>query len=58
MGKAVTEKNRGGAAEEIGGYIEFEKNEGPMLHEEALALNNARNALAYLIRAKGIGFLQ
>lgn len=50
----MTGKNRGGAAEEIGGYIEFEKNDGPMLHEEALALNSARNALAYLIRAKGI----
>lgn len=39
---------------EIGGYIEFEKYNRPMLHEDAIALNCGRNCLAYLIRAKGI----
>ena len=39
---------------EIGGYIEFEKYSGKMLHEGAVALNYARNALLYLCRAKGI----
>ena len=39
---------------EIGGYLEFEHYSGVMLHEEALKLNSARNALAYLIKAKEI----
>lgn len=39
---------------EIGGYIEFEKNNRPMLHEDAITLNCGRNALAYLIRARKI----
>lgn len=39
---------------EIGGYIEFEKYNNIMLHEEALKLNCGRNALAYLIEAKSI----
>lgn len=39
---------------EIGGYIELEKFSGKMLHEDALALNCGRNALAYLIRARNI----
>lgn len=39
---------------EIGGYIEFEKNHMPMLHEGAVALNCGRNALWYLCRAKHI----
>lgn len=39
---------------EIGGYIEFEKYNNPMLHEEAVKLNCGRNALAYLIEAKDI----
>lgn len=39
---------------EIGGYLELEKYRMPMLHEEAIAINCGRNALAYLIRAKGI----
>lgn len=39
---------------EIGGYIELDKYNLPMLHEGALALNCGRNALAYLIRAKRI----
>lgn len=39
---------------EIGGYIELERFSLPMLHEGALALNCGRNALAYLIRARGI----
>lgn len=39
---------------EIGGYIELDKYTLPMLHENAIALNLARNCLAYLIEAKGI----
>ncbi|MBQ3559425.1 MAG: hypothetical protein IJA07_07945 [Agathobacter sp.] len=39
---------------EIGGYIEFEEYNMPMLHEGAIALNSGRNCLAYLIRAKNI----
>lgn len=39
---------------EIGGYIEFEKYNNPMLHDEAVKLNCGRNALAYLIEAKNI----
>ena len=39
---------------EIGGYIEFERYSGKMLHEGAVALNYARNALLYLCMAKGI----
>lgn len=39
---------------EIGGYIEFEHYQGKMLHEEAIALNCGRNALAYLIKARRI----
>lgn len=39
---------------EIGGYLEFEKYNRPMLHEDAIKLNCGRNALAYLIEAKGI----
>lgn len=39
---------------EIGGYIELERFSMSMLHEGALALNSGRNALAYLIRARGI----
>lgn len=39
---------------EIGGYIELEQFDLPMLHEEAIALNCGRNCLAYLIIAKKI----
>lgn len=39
---------------EIGGYIEFETYDFPILHEEAIPLNCGRNCLAYLIRAKKI----
>ncbi len=39
---------------EIGGYIELDTYRLPMLHEQALLLNCARSALAYLIRARGI----
>lgn len=42
---------------EIGGYFEFEKYRGQILHEEALALNCGRNALAYLIKARKINKL-
>lgn len=39
---------------EIGGYIEFERYHGAMLHEDGLKLNCARSCLAYLILAKHI----
>ena len=39
---------------EIGGYIEFEKYNRPMLHEKAIKLNCGRNALAYLLETKSI----
>lgn len=39
---------------EIGGYIEFPHFAGRVLHNEAIALNSARNCLAYLIEAKKI----
>ena len=39
---------------EIGGYIEFEKYNGNMLHEDGIKLNLGRNAFAYLVEAKGI----
>ncbi len=39
---------------EIGGYIELDRYTLPMLHEGAIALNCARNALAYLIKARKI----
>lgn len=37
---------------EIGGYIESYEHIGSFLHEEAIALNCGRNALAYLIEKK------
>jgi len=39
---------------EIGGYIELDTNRLPMLHENAIKLNCGRNALWYLIKARGI----
>lgn len=39
---------------EIGGYIELDTYNLPMLHDGAIALNCGRNALAYLIRARNI----
>ena len=39
---------------EIGGYIELDTYTLPMRHEDALALNCGRNALAYLIEARNI----
>ena len=39
---------------EIGGYIEFEHYNRPMLHGDAIALNSGRNCLVYLIRARKI----
>ncbi|MEE1244207.1 MAG: hypothetical protein UHM16_00835 [Acutalibacteraceae bacterium] len=39
---------------EIGGYIELDRYHLPLLHEDAIALNCGRNALAYLIEAKKI----
>ena len=39
---------------EIGGYIEFERYSGAMLHEGTVALNYARNALLYVCKVKNI----
>ena len=39
---------------EIGGYIELDTCRHTMLHEDAILLNCGRNALAYLLEAKGI----
>lgn len=39
---------------EIGGYIEIEHYRGEILHGEGILLNCGRNALRYLIRARGI----
>lgn len=39
---------------EIGGYMEMEHFNLPMLHERAIALNTGRNCLLYLIIAKNI----
>lgn len=39
---------------EIGGYIELETFNGPILHEKALALNCGRNCLAYLFKSRKI----
>lgn len=39
---------------EIGGYIELDKYTGKMLHENGIKLNCGRNALDYIIKAKGI----
>ena len=38
-----SEKN--GSMKEIGGYIEFEKYEGKMLHEDGILLNCGRSCL-------------
>lgn len=39
---------------EIGGYIELDTYHLPLLHEDAIALNCGRNALAWLFRARKI----
>ncbi|MDO5787123.1 MAG: hypothetical protein Q4P09_05365 [Phascolarctobacterium sp.] len=39
---------------EIGGYIELDNYRGTMLYHDAVLLNCGRNALAYLIKARGI----
>lgn len=39
---------------EIGGYIQLDNYSMPMLHDGLLALNTARNCLAYIIEAKDI----
>lgn len=39
---------------EIGGYLELDRYNLPLLHEEAIALNCGRNTLAYLIEARNI----
>lgn len=39
---------------EIGGYIEFEHYNRPMLHDDGIKLNCGRNALAYLLKVYDI----
>lgn len=39
---------------EVGGYLEIENYNLPMLHDTAIGLNCGRNALAWLIRARNI----
>lgn len=39
---------------EIGGYIEFPRFTGELMHGGAISLNSARNCRAYLIEAKNI----
>lgn len=39
---------------EIGGYIELDEYSGPMLHDQAIALNCGRSCLAYLIESRSI----
>lgn len=39
---------------ELGGYIELDTYKLPMLHDDAIALNCGRNALAYLFKSRGI----
>lgn len=39
---------------EIGGYIELDRYRLPMFHENAIALNSARNALLYICKARKI----
>ncbi len=40
---------------EIGGYLEYEKYNGEMLYEgDSILLNTGRNALSYVLKAKGI----
>ena len=46
--------NESVSVREIGGYLELDEYRLPMPHEGAVALNCGRNALAYLIRSKGI----
>ena len=45
-----------GCAEEreIGGYFELEESSGDVFYPKLVALNTARNALIYIIKAKGI----
>ncbi len=39
---------------EIGGYIQFETYQQPMLYEDAILLNNGRSCLRYVLQAKKI----
>lgn len=39
---------------EIGGYLGLETFEGRMYHEELIAVNSARNALVYILRARRV----
>ena len=40
--------------DEIGGYLEIERYEGSLYHDNAIALNCGRGCLAYLIEARKI----
>ncbi|MBQ3041414.1 MAG: hypothetical protein IJD42_07450 [Clostridia bacterium] len=40
---------------EIGGYFGLEEFEGEEYHKDAVAVNNARNALLYILEAKHVG---
>lgn len=42
---------------EIGGYIELDRHEGNVFHDEAIPLNSGRACLEYLIKAKNISKL-
>ena len=37
---------------EIGGYLEFERNHGEMLHDNCIKLNSGRNCLEFVIKAR------
>ena len=39
---------------EIGGFLEFEKNYGDLLHDDGLKLNCGRSCLEYIIDKKSI----
>lgn len=54
LGELVRWHRKDDHVREIGGYIELDNYNNPMLHEGALALNCGRNCLAYLIRARKI----
>lgn len=43
-----------GPPREYGGYFELETFEGSVFHDDAVALNTGRNALGYVLEARGI----
>lgn len=50
----ILEENKGVAMKEFGGFIELDKYNFPIIHENALRLNCARNCLAYLVEQRNI----